>query len=227
MVKLENISNYWDTESVATWFYHNREDDYKHLYQEDFLSKYLAITNRYEVAVPAVTVFLNQTDPIGSILELRETQPNVCPLLYFYYHPLLEEQFGKNALVCPSWMYVNTHGQFRKVLVTDLNDLSNEIGSENGDVPLAVSALKNCVTLQINTDGLFPLIPFSDKAYRQAGLDFSKNLDNSDLATLNTPRFNGFIHDFSVLMAEYGFTRSFEAQLDNADHLINESGIVL
>lgn len=250
IIRVRNVSHYWWGDDVDYMYWHflwKTKEARSHVVNDRmaFLKKYIAITHQYQMLLPAIEFVLkyNALDDYLQSEKLTAGDSGVIPFHGLYDLDLAEDVIGeKIGHKYPSKIFVdNEKGEIRPEILTDIYHLNavNNLkrgGYEPVKVGFTFSSERISIYVKTSSDCLFPILfPWNGKVSQAIKdgerVEFrQKNIDNSELAYLNTPRFNSFLRELKKLCLHYGAEFTFENLIDedpDKPYWINENGILI
>jgi hypothetical protein len=250
IVRIKNVSQFWWSDDAEYMYWHflwKNEEARTHVTndQRTFLKTYISITHKYQILLPAIEFVIKDDILDGYLQSVKLTfgNPKVIPFHGLYDLDLVEDAIGeKIGYTYPSKIFVdNEKGEIRSEILIDVLHLNtvNELkrrGYEPVKIGFTSSSASMSIYVKVSSDCLFPvLFPWNGKVsqsirdgYRPEF--YTKNIDNSELAYLNTPRLNSFLRELKKLCLFYGGEFTFENLIDedpNKPSWINENGILM
>lgn len=230
IIKTPNTSNFWsDLENELVWFFvkwddkSNQEELIRN--QSEFIYKYSLLTIKYGILIPNFDEFSNL---YGKILQLVEKSDIIFPTDWI---PLnINKLYIKgDELLCSSILFTQKDLLIkpeRIVNVDLLYNYDNVLNSDSYAYPINFCFFKNYIYLTICNDIFFLDIINPKTISNEITNGFY--VDNSELAYLNTPRFNSFLRDFKILCFEFSATEYISEVHDYYNHKesISENGIL-
>ncbi|MCO7224372.1 hypothetical protein [Pleionea sp. CnH1-48] len=191
---------------------------------ESFFRKFHSLTKKYQILTPVVDFYLEKLNIKDAFEHLNNgyLATGEFNLLDLYKGPFIKDR------AFPSTLFVKNKGKIEKKNIVDAPRLIEveDIGNESYsyfEEPLCLLHTKDCMALYIKSDVFLQEFWNKKLKYSSNSELHTHYVDNSDLAYLNTPRFNSFLRDFKKLMRSYGGTFS----TDLLTEYTSESGILL
>lgn len=215
-LKVENSSKYWmDFEGELSVYYHLKwigevsinRFTFKKL---KFIKEYVSITHKYGLAVP---INYNEQNLLSDYLDYKQKNEAIG----IRGSNLMSYLYSRNQeinLVYSSKIFTDVNDTLPKDIICidpylELKDIGT-IYMGYGARPLRIELLKseNKIEVVLNLDNdIFNSWIDNKKTKRDPEIGGKGYwVDNSDLAYLNTPRFNSFLRDLKKLCFEYGAT---------------------
>lgn len=249
MIEIRNVSHYWWSDDADYMYWHflwktEEARTYVMNDQKTFLEKYISLTHKYQILLPAIE-FVLKDDIIGYLQSDRSTpgNPRAIPFDRLYDLDLVADVIGeKIGFTYPSKIFVdNEKGEIRSEILIDVYRLNTvkELkrgGYEPVKIGFTFSNEYMSIYIKTSSDCLFPILfPWNGKVSQSIDNGerpefYKKNIDNSELAYLNAPRLNSFLRELKKLCLFYRAEFMFENLIDkdsNKPYWINENGILI
>lgn len=223
---VHDTSRYWyynDEEDKVWWFFNNFKID---SFFSEFYEKYYLLTKKYQI--------------LNTIKDYRSNDffldRKINNLSCFY-------NLNNSGLIFPTSLFTQVNYTIEKKNIIDVNklltleDVKNsskylqyyfdepirivEFGKKDNDMCI------NNIHIFIRNDVFFSSL-FNTRTYSSEDVNVELNgINNSELAYLNTPRFNSFFRDFKKLCISYGAEFSYEIEIYETEDLVSPEGIFL
>jgi hypothetical protein len=234
--QVPNPSNYWsdfESDTVYYIFKWSGTTAQKTLEtrEKDFLTAFASLTFKYGIALP----HYNDLSEVDKWLDTLETHVDMAypeNWIHFRFNELYQshDKLGNSSIL----FVKNKDGISRKRIVNleTLATFEETVDNPgNGSAyPVHIDFFKDQITLRIQNDVFFTELD-NKKTKSDESLGAKGNwVDNAELATLNTPRFNSFLNEFKILALQYGAEFLFENYYDNEGEpprFFTEEGILM
>lgn len=220
--KINNISEYWkhmDFDVSAYTIMWNTTESKIFLEEKtlDFIYVYILLTYKYGILLPN-NIQLNNNLTVN-ISYLIENEKTIFPndWINFSFNKLYSYS---NGLLYKSVLFVSKNDELisRQIVNTDLLMTYEDFFKESDNAyaePVTILFFKNYFYITFNSDAFFEKLN---------NRKTNGEIDNSETAYLNTPRFNSFLRDFIILCFQYGAT-DFEFEKLGYEN-ISEKGVL-
>jgi|GEM_PF-1031147 len=215
--KIKNTSNYWCSyEGDLSIYYFIRwkgtvSNQVISSSFEKFVSQYVALTNKYQILLPVYPAKYDNIDALTInrlLTTYNKTYANTdrkwdaLSALYIYM---------QSGLLYPSLLFIEKDSKVEREVVVNVEkevlltlEKFDNYFSIRG-MPLRIVFDTNAINevfLYISLDVDLFFLMLDNKKTKKDKYPFE--IDNSELAYLNTPRLNSFIRDLRVLCFEFG-----------------------
>ncbi|MDR7212129.1 hypothetical protein [Flavobacterium piscis] len=241
--KIKRSNDFWyyyeDGEYGNWYFEYDRAIDYSDYY-DYYIDCFIKLSQKYGILIPFITFKIKEFS-VQSIKEyVKEKEQKGQFGLIYLYAASYNDTIDSTLVLFPSNLYVFENNSIILKTITSLgniNAIENMECEGNPVVKLLGTGQRSKANLPdthiaLRTDAFFELLNSNtienEDLYAQEDLIKFKDacangIDNSELAYLNTPRFNSFLRDIKKLNKFCGRKLKFEGSDEN----VNDNGILL
>lgn len=222
-VKSDDTSSYWvdfDCDMIEYSFEWMTNESKIQLENQivDFIKSYIKLTFQYGILIPPFVQLETLDSQIENIIKINSDIseieiPDPCIVFSHLY------SYQRTQLY-PTILFTEKDNKIKCEKIVNLDLLMTLEDMKNGNEgvyspPIRINFLKDTLTLKMSTDLFF--LEIDNKKTKNDPLIGGKSfwLDNSELAFLNTPRFNSFLRELKRLCFESGATFIYENLWDN------------
>lgn len=208
------ISNlYWDHDKYKCWWNFNwsnqRSKEHLLKFFKDFVFEYIKLTKKYKILIPIYNIKLNNFTNLNQLYNDDQSGNFFYKCLLFTYNEDMHIELKE----------VNDVNKYDANSIREPLYIWNRMFSDSENLPY--------IYINISSDVFFPNLN-NHKTWNSENESIKKNgIDNSELAYLNTPRFNSFFRDFKKLCISYGAEFSYEINVYDTEDLVSPDGIFL